>query len=117
MCDRIAVMNRGRIEQVGTPSEIYERPATRFVASFVGSVNVLPADRDADGSLAVSGHADPGREAAGRRDGCLRPAAAHASRRCVRAGRRRHAAAERQGRQSIFIGDQVETIVEGRAAS
>ncbi len=60
MCDRIAVMNRGRIEQVGTPSEVYERPATRFVASFVGSVNVLPADRDTNGSLAVWGTPIPG---------------------------------------------------------
>jgi putative spermidine/putrescine transport system ATP-binding protein len=39
MCDRIVVMNEGRIEQVGTPLEIYEQPATPFVASFVGRVN------------------------------------------------------------------------------
>ena len=40
--DRIAVMNEGRVIQVGTPQEIYERPRTRFVADFVGSSNVLP---------------------------------------------------------------------------
>jgi putative spermidine/putrescine transport system ATP-binding protein len=39
MSDRIAVMNAGRIEQVGTPSDIYERPATRFVAEFIGRMN------------------------------------------------------------------------------
>jgi putative spermidine/putrescine transport system ATP-binding protein len=39
MSDRIAVFNQGRIEQVGTPEEIYERPATRFVASFIGETN------------------------------------------------------------------------------
>lgn len=39
--DRIAVMSRGRVEQVGTPWEIYERPATPFVAGFVGTVNRL----------------------------------------------------------------------------
>ena len=39
MSDRIAVMNAGRIEQVGTPAEIYERPATRFVAEFIGRMN------------------------------------------------------------------------------
>jgi putative spermidine/putrescine transport system ATP-binding protein len=39
MSDRIAVMNRGHIEQVGTPAEIYERPATPFVATFVGRTN------------------------------------------------------------------------------
>lgn len=41
MSDRIAVMNGGRIEQIGTPIEIYRRPATRFVAAFVGNSNFL----------------------------------------------------------------------------
>jgi putative spermidine/putrescine transport system ATP-binding protein len=41
MADRVAVFDRGRIAQVGTPQEIYARPRTRFVADFVGSSNVL----------------------------------------------------------------------------
>ena len=41
MSDRIAVMNAGRIEQVGSPTEIYERPRTRFVADFIGEINLL----------------------------------------------------------------------------
>jgi ABC-type Fe3+/spermidine/putrescine transport system ATPase subunit len=41
MSDRVAVMQRGRIEQVGTPSELYEAPATRFVADFLGESNFL----------------------------------------------------------------------------
>ncbi|HEX3629576.1 MAG TPA: ABC transporter ATP-binding protein [Candidatus Dormibacteraeota bacterium] len=41
MSDRLAVMNQGRVEQVGTPAEVYERPATGFVAGFVGASNVL----------------------------------------------------------------------------
>jgi putative spermidine/putrescine transport system ATP-binding protein len=41
MSDRLAVFNRGRIEQVGTPAEVYERPATPFVAGFVGTSNLL----------------------------------------------------------------------------
>jgi len=41
MSDRIAVFNQGRIEQVGTPEEVYERPATPFVSGFVGTSNVL----------------------------------------------------------------------------
>lgn len=41
MSDRIAVMNKGVLEQVDTPSEIYERPATRFVAEFIGETNLL----------------------------------------------------------------------------
>jgi len=44
MSDRIAVFNAGRVEQVGTPAEIYERPATPFVADFVGTTNVIEAD-------------------------------------------------------------------------
>ncbi|MFB6299345.1 MAG: ABC transporter ATP-binding protein [Halobacteriales archaeon] len=43
MCDRIAVMNDGTIEQIGTPDEVYERPANSFVADFVGTSNRLPA--------------------------------------------------------------------------
>jgi len=41
MSDRIAVFNEGKIEQVGTPSEIYERPASKFVAGFVGTSNLI----------------------------------------------------------------------------
>ena len=41
MSDRMAVFNHGRIEQVGTPAEVYERPATRFVAGFVGTSNLV----------------------------------------------------------------------------
>ena len=41
MSDRIAVMNKGRVEQVGTPTEIYEHPRTRFVADFIGEINLL----------------------------------------------------------------------------
>jgi putative spermidine/putrescine transport system ATP-binding protein len=44
MSDRLAVFNAGRIEQVGTPVEVYERPATEFVADFVGISNIV--DRD-----------------------------------------------------------------------
>ena len=39
MCDQIAVMNNGRIEQIGSPKDVYERPVTRFVASFIGTSN------------------------------------------------------------------------------
>lgn len=43
MSDRIGVMNEGVLEQVGTPSEIYERPTSKFVASFIGESNILEA--------------------------------------------------------------------------
>jgi putative spermidine/putrescine transport system ATP-binding protein len=44
MSDRLAVMNDGRIEQIGTPSEVYEHPATEFVAGFVGTSNIVERD-------------------------------------------------------------------------
>jgi putative spermidine/putrescine transport system ATP-binding protein len=44
MSDRIAVFNEGRIEQVGTPAEVYESPATEFVAGFVGTSNLLSGE-------------------------------------------------------------------------
>jgi ABC-type Fe3+/spermidine/putrescine transport system ATPase subunit len=42
LSDRIAVMRAGMIEQIGVPTEIYARPATRFVAEFIGSINIIP---------------------------------------------------------------------------
>jgi putative spermidine/putrescine transport system ATP-binding protein len=41
LCDRIAILREGRVEQIGAPLEVYERPATRFVAGFVGRINEL----------------------------------------------------------------------------
>ena len=56
LSDRIAVMARGRIEQVGDARTIYHRPATRFVADFIGASNILPVRvlGDEGGELAVS---------------------------------------------------------------
>jgi spermidine/putrescine transport system ATP-binding protein len=55
MSDRLAVMNRGKIEQLGSPEEVYEAPATEFVASFLGASNLIPgviADRGDTSRLA-----------------------------------------------------------------
>ena len=45
LADRLVVLNEGRVEQIGTPSEVYDRPATLFVAGFIGTppMNVMPA--------------------------------------------------------------------------
>jgi iron(III) transport system ATP-binding protein len=53
LSDRIVVMRAGRLEQVGTPVEVYARPATRFVADFVGRVNFLPVVAGGRSLLAV----------------------------------------------------------------
>jgi putative spermidine/putrescine transport system ATP-binding protein len=44
MSDRVAVMRQGRVEQVGTPAEVFERPATRFAAEFLGAANFFTAE-------------------------------------------------------------------------
>ncbi|MCC2522063.1 putative 2-aminoethylphosphonate ABC transporter ATP-binding protein [Vibrio coralliilyticus] len=54
MADRIVVMNHGVIEQVGTPQEIYQQPATRFVAEFVGSMNFIGASVATDSQLRIA---------------------------------------------------------------
>ena len=54
MCDRVAVMERGRVAQIGKPEEVYERPANRFVAGFVGRANWL-AGRVRGGSVDLAG--------------------------------------------------------------
>ena len=54
MADTVAVFNEGRIAQIGTPAEIYDRPRTRFVADFVGSSNVLSPELAASFGAAAS---------------------------------------------------------------
>jgi putative spermidine/putrescine transport system ATP-binding protein len=66
LSDRIAVMNAGRIEQVGAPAAIYERPRTRFVADFVGEINILDGIWSAGRLLATEGRAVPAPTEPGR---------------------------------------------------
>jgi len=67
MSDRLAVFNEGRIEQVGTPADVYEHPETEFVAGFVGVSNVLERDgrrftiRPEKIHMSVDGDGEPGR--------------------------------------------------------
>jgi len=59
MSDRIAVMNAGRVEQLGTPREVYEQPRTRFVADFIGTSNLLTARANRiEGDCAVAAFGD-----------------------------------------------------------
>ena len=54
MADRIAVMNSGLIEQFGSPTEVYERPRTRFVANFIGRANLFPVTVESESSLSTT---------------------------------------------------------------
>ncbi len=56
MSDRIGVMSAGHLQQVGSPKDIYTRPVNRFVASFIGETNFLPAVREAEGLRLATGH-------------------------------------------------------------
>jgi spermidine/putrescine transport system ATP-binding protein len=58
MADSIAVMNYGKIEQLGTPEELYERPRTAFVAGFLGISNLLPGAVIGDGVVRLDGGRD-----------------------------------------------------------
>lgn len=65
MSDRIAVMNRGRVEQVAVPEEIYDRPTTTFVAGFIGVSNLMPATVSGPGEVRL----DQGQTVATSTDG------------------------------------------------
>ncbi len=58
MADRIAIMNAGRIEQLGTPTDLYERPQTAFVASFLGISNLLPGTVSGPGAVRLDDGTD-----------------------------------------------------------
>ena len=98
MSDRIVVMNGGVAEQVGAPFEIYNRPATRFVAAFVGTLNMLEA-------TVIDAAAGPGR---GRRPADRARAArcrAAAGRRCRwRCGPRRWRSGRAPGQDAVLRG-------------
>src|ERR1700761_2927559 len=75
MADRVGVMRDGRLEQLATPHELYARPATAFVAEFVGTMNRVPAESDGDGRVRVLGSTLPirGDRPDGPLDVLLRP--------------------------------------------
>jgi ABC-type Fe3+/spermidine/putrescine transport system ATPase subunit len=59
LADRIAVLDAGHIVQYGTPEEIFHRPASAFVAGFMGADNAIDVSRRADGALALNGGGEP----------------------------------------------------------
>ncbi len=62
LSDRMAVMNKGMVEQVGTPRELYQKPATRFVASFLGGVNWMERTGIRPEAMRISKQQPPGNE-------------------------------------------------------
>jgi putative spermidine/putrescine transport system ATP-binding protein len=76
MADRVGVMRAGKLEQVAVPDELYARPATPFVAEFVGTMNRLPGELSGDGTVTVLGTTvpvQPGAPEGGSVDVLVRP--------------------------------------------
>ena len=73
VADIVAVVNEGRVEQVGTPEEVYSRPATRWVAGFLGEIEVLPGTAANGTRRAASWAAAESRGLAGEVDVLIRP--------------------------------------------
>ena len=121
MSDRIAVMNRGVVEQVADPETVYERPATTFVAGFIGVSNLMPGEvTSADGGGAQlrldagpdGPHASVRRREAGRaraRGRAPREARADARRRGRADGR---PSVEGQVESSLYLGTATQMVVK-----
>ena len=98
MADRIAIMSAGRLQQVGTPQQVYEAPANLFVAQFIGTppMNTMPGTVVTDGDGGTDGRA--GIDVGGGRCRCRR--AGHAARGGPAGGRRATRAPPRHGRRT-----------------
>ncbi|MBQ7431989.1 MAG: ABC transporter ATP-binding protein [Lachnospiraceae bacterium] len=116
MSDRIAVMNGGMLEQVGTPEEIYNHPRTRFVADFIGESNIMEGvvkeTKQGDWQL----YMDCGSVLLSQEEGC-RPGELHYV--CIRPEKLKVSAAPVEGFsipvqvvEHVFIGSQIRTIVK-----
>ena len=70
LSSRVAIFDRGELLQLGAPQEVYERPANRFVAEFLGDINLLPLRHVGHGAIAASGHFEECRLSAPARPDC-----------------------------------------------
>ena len=113
MADRIAVMNLGVIEQLGTPYEIYRRPASRFVADFIGDANFLDVTVDGDVALLSDGTRVPCPETPRRGPATLmvRPESLRLG------GDAEPASLRGRAVQSSFLGTRVRVAVETPASA
>jgi iron(III) transport system ATP-binding protein len=119
--DRIAVLDRGRLVQVGGPQELFDRPRTKFVAEFVGKANILTGRFDGDGKLQLSDGSKirvaPATEfpASGQISVCLRPhniTLAADENEAHQFSQRGYNLFSGTVRRSIYFGDAVDYTVE-----
>jgi spermidine/putrescine transport system ATP-binding protein len=114
MSDRIAVMSQGHVEQIGTPEEIYSRPASVFVAGFIGSANLLPATVDSIDGDAVRARLAEGPIVQGTVDG-RDFSVGQAVTVVVRPERLHLSAAKPDGREGLEV-TVTESIFQGKAS-
>lgn len=107
VADRIVIINQGKVEQIGTPREIYENPASEFVANFIGPVNVLPA-KIVEGKAQAGplGVLAPGFQEGSRVKLVIRPSDIVLEANCQRMGG--HGTVKRL----LFMGEQIKVEVE-----
>ena len=114
MADTIAVMNAGKIEQLGTPTELYESPRTAFVAGFLGISNLLPGTADGDGTVRLEDGTIVRAPAVAGRSGAvsigIRPEK-------VRLGTQEENRLTGEVRESAYIGVSTQYIVDTRAGA
>ena len=119
MSDRIAVMNRGRVEQVDAPETVYERPATTFVAGFIGVSNLMPAVVEQNGGDRTRVRLDAGVEVEAAANGLVTGERCHAVVRPekLQIGRKEDAApdgwpsVEGMVESSIYLGTATQIVV------
>jgi spermidine/putrescine transport system ATP-binding protein len=115
MSDRIAVMNRGHIEQVADPEEVYERPATTFVAGFIGVSNLMPGRVKKTGQRGEV-ELDSGVKVSTSVDGLSRGDRCHAVVRpeklAIGAAARGHPSVEGLVESSLYLGTSTQLIVQ-----
>jgi spermidine/putrescine transport system ATP-binding protein len=109
MADSIAVMNAGRIEQLGSPDELYERPATPFVARFLGVSNLLQGTAEGNGSVRLADGTVVRAPGAGGRRG---PVAVGIRPEKIRLGRVEENALAGEVKERAYIGVSTQYIVE-----
>jgi spermidine/putrescine transport system ATP-binding protein len=109
MADSIAVMNAGRIEQLGSPDDLYERPATPFVARFLGVSNLLRGTADGNGSVRLADGTVVRAPGAGGRRG---PVAVGIRPEKIRLGRVEENALAGEVKERAYIGVSTQYIVE-----
>jgi spermidine/putrescine transport system ATP-binding protein len=116
MADSIAVMNRGRIEQLGAPEELYERPATPFVAGFLGVSNLLPGTVAGDGLIRLDGGGEV-RVQAGATNGHTGRVAVGVRPEKIRLGAAEPNVIEGRVTETAYIGVATQYVVETRHGS